>query len=85
MKTIIKKTLDGKYRVIENLSEITLSGFSYLIVSIEVQVKRRGFLCFGYETIKEWPLTQDNDDDDYDFYVNEAIELFDKIVHPYKA
>lgn len=85
MKTIIKKTLDGKYRVIENINEILLFGFSYLIVTIEVQVKRQGFLCFGYETIKEWSLTQESDGDDYDFFVNEAIELFDKIVHPYKA
>lgn len=85
MKTIIKKTLDCVYRVVENINEIPLFGFSYLVVTIEVQVKRRGFLCFGYETIKEWHLTQDSDDDDYDFFVNEAIELFDKIVYPYKA
>ena len=85
MKTIIKKTKNGKYRVVENVSEVWLLNHVCFIVSIEVQVKRNGFLCFGYETIKEWCLTEDSDEDDYDFYTNEAIELFDKITDPYKA
>lgn len=85
MENIIKQTENGKLRVIEEVNEVHLLNYACFMVTFKIQVKRKGLLCFGYETIKEWPLTNDNNDDDYDLYLNEAIELFDNIVDPYKV
>lgn len=85
MKTVLKESSDKKYRVVENIDTTHLVDYHIVMVSVSVEVKCSGFLNHGYETIKEWNLTESDTDEDLEFFEREAIELFDKIVTPYKV
>lgn len=57
----------------------------YILVrkTYKLQIKIYGFLLSKYHTIKEW-LVNTNDVNDDSFAKNDAIELFNNIINPYK-
>lgn len=84
MRTVLKESADKRFRVVEEINTLHLVEHHIVIVSVSVQVKCVEFMNHGYETIKEWLMGENDTDDDLEFYESEAIELFDKIVTPYK-
>lgn len=93
-----KITMDNEYVIIEdcsNSNNIRVIAFEEWLWDYEndcpvllnkcykLQIKVYGFLMSRYVDIKEWKFDCNNEDDD-EFAKNEAIELFNNIINPYK-
>ena len=80
--TIKDGSVNSNYIRVVSVEEYDLNG--HLInKTYKLQIKIYGFLLSKYHTIKEWVVNV-NDADDDTLAKNDAIDLFNNIINPYK-
>lgn len=87
MKTILRE--NGDFRILEKFINIEIDMQNNFYAEIHVQKRVSGLFWPKWETIKCWGITDvdlagEDGDEEYEFMIREANELFDKIVQPYK-
>lgn len=80
--TIKDGSVNSNYIRVISVENYDLDG-RVLDKTYKLQIKIYGFLLSKYHTIKEW-IVDVNDADDDTLAKNDAVELFNNIINPYK-